>query len=96
MFLCVYITENLTCSNNPTTLVKRLQQHLYFLRWPRKIIKSVLTSCITAWYMNHSVHDCYALQRVVKTAWYITGTVLPPIQDNYSKQCLRKAPIIIR
>jgi hypothetical protein len=33
---------------------------------------------------------------VVKTAQYLTGTVLPPIQDFYSKRCLRKARSIIK
>jgi hypothetical protein len=35
-------------------------------------------------------------QWVVKTAQYITGTVLPPIQDIYSKRCPRKERSIIK
>jgi hypothetical protein len=49
-----------------------------------------------AWYRNCSVHDRKALQRGVKMAQYITGTMLPPIQDIYSKLCLRKACSIVK
>lgn len=52
--------------------------------------------CITARYGNCSAFDREALQRLVKTDLYITGAVLPPIQDIYSKQGLRKAPSIIK
>ncbi|XP_064792399.1 protein eyes shut homolog [Oncorhynchus masou masou] len=37
-------------------------------------IESVLTSCIMAWYENCSIYNRKAIQRVVKTAQYITGT----------------------
>ena len=42
-------------------------------------IESILTGCITAWYGNCSGSDRKALQRVVRTAQYITGTKLPVI-----------------
>ena len=53
-------------------------------------IKSILTSCITAWYVNCSASDSMALQRVVCTAQYITGAKLPVIQDLYTRRCQRK------
>jgi hypothetical protein len=95
-FLCVQITEDLSWTNNTTTLVKRVQQTLYFLRRLKKFgmlprvrskyygctIESVLTGCITAWYGNCSVHDRQALQRVVKTAQYITGIVSQPSRTS--------------
>jgi hypothetical protein len=101
-FLDVHITEDLTWTNN-TTLVKRAQQRLYFLKRLKKFgmppqvlskyycctIKSILTGCITAWYRNCTVYGCKALQRVVKMFQYIAGTVLPPIQDIYSKKGLQ-------
>ena len=59
-------------------------------------IESVLTGSIMAWYRNCSIHNRKALQRVMKIAQYITGTVLPPIQDIYSKWCLREARTIIK
>jgi hypothetical protein len=62
-FLNIHITEDVSWINNTTTFVKRLQQRLYFLRRLKKsgmpprvlskyyrcTIKSVLTSCITAY-----------------------------------------------
>jgi hypothetical protein len=35
-FLGVHITEDVSCTNNTTTLVKRTRQRLYFLRWLKK------------------------------------------------------------
>ena len=39
------------------------------------------TGCITAWYGNYSASNLKALQRIVRTAQYITGAKLPAIQD---------------
>ena len=46
---------------------------------------------ITAWYGNCSATDRKALQRVVRTAQYITGAKLPAIQDLYTRRYQRKA-----
>ena len=54
-------------------------------------IESFLTGCITAWYGNCSAFDHRALQRVVRTAHYITAAKLPAIQDLYTRRCPRKA-----
>ena len=54
-------------------------------------IEGILTGCITAWYGNCSASDRKALQRVVRTAQYITGAKLPAIQDLYTRRCQRKA-----
>ena len=43
------------------------------------------SGCITAWYGNCSASDSKALQRVVRTAQYITGAKLPAIQDLYAR-----------
>ena len=48
-------------------------------------VQGILTSCITAWYGNCSASDRKALQRVVRTAQYITGAKLPAIQDLYTR-----------
>uniref|UniRef100_A0A4W5P5V2 Alkylated DNA repair protein AlkB homologue 8 N-terminal domain-containing protein n=1 Tax=Hucho hucho TaxID=62062 RepID=A0A4W5P5V2_9TELE len=58
--------------------------------------ESILTGCITAWYGNCFTSDRKALQRVVGTAQYITGSKLPAIQDLYSRRCQRKAHKIAR
>jgi hypothetical protein len=42
-------------------------------------IESILTGCITALYGNCSASDRKALQRVVRTAQYITGAKLSDI-----------------
>jgi hypothetical protein len=42
-----------------------------------------------AWWTAQFLYKCKALQWVVKTAQYITGTVLPHIQDIYSKRCMK-------
>ena len=47
---------------------------------------------ITAWYDNCLASD---LQRVVRTAQYITGAKLPVIQDFYTRRCQRKALKIV-
>ena len=54
-------------------------------------IESILTGCITTWYGNCLDSDHKALQRVVRTAQYITGAKLPAIQDLYTRWCQRKA-----
>ena len=50
-------------------------------------VERILTGCITAWYGNCSASDRKALQRVVRTAQYITGLNLTAIQDLYTRQC---------
>ena len=43
-----------------------------------------------------SASDRKALQRVVRTAQYITGAKLPAIQDLYTRRCQRKALEIVK
>jgi hypothetical protein len=59
-------------------------------------IESILTDCITAWYGNCSASDRKVLQRVMRTAQYITGAKLPAIQDLYTRWCQRKALKIVK
>ena len=42
-------------------------------------IESILTGCVTAWYGKCSASARKALQRVVRTAQYVTGAKLPAI-----------------
>ena len=44
-------------------------------------IESIMTGCITACYGNCSASDRKVLQRVVRTAQYITVAKLPTIHD---------------
>ena len=85
--------------------MKRAQQSLFPLKKLKRLgmgpeiikmfyscnIESILTGCITAWYSNCSASDRKALQRVVRTAQYITWAKLPAIQDLYTRRCQRKA-----
>ena len=58
--------------------------------------ESIVTGCITTWYGNCSASDCKPLQRVERTAQYITGAKLPAIQDLYTRRCQRKALKIVK
>ncbi|KAK3561941.1 hypothetical protein QTP86_019064 [Hemibagrus guttatus] len=65
-FLRVHLVEDLTWSLNTSSIIKKAQQSVYFLRRLRKAhlpplilttfyrgtIKSILSSCITAWFRN--------------------------------------------
>ena len=109
-FLGVHITNKLTWSKHTKTVVKRARQNLFPLRRLKRFgmgpqilkrfysctIESILTGCITAWYGNCSASDRKALQRVVRTAQYITGAKLPAIQDLYTRRCQRKALKIVK
>jgi hypothetical protein len=98
--------ESLGQANHTKTVVKRARQNLFPFRRLKRFgmgpqilkklysytIESILTGCITAWYDNCSASDHKALQRVVRTAQYITGAKFPAIQDL----CQRKAQKFVR
>ncbi|KAK3574929.1 hypothetical protein QTP86_019809 [Hemibagrus guttatus] len=86
--------ENFNWSLNITSISKKAQQHLYFLRRLRKAhlpppiltmfyrgtIESILSSCITAWFGNCTVSDRKILQRIARTT-EIIDVSLPSITD---------------
>ena len=80
-FLGVHITNKLTWSKHTKTVVK----------FYSCTIERILTGYITTWYGSCSSSDYKAIQRVVRTAQYITGAKLPAIQDLYTRRCQRKA-----
>ncbi|KAI4904352.1 hypothetical protein NFI96_032396 [Prochilodus magdalenae] len=108
-FLGVHLAEDLTWSLNTSTITKKAQQRLYFLRRLRKAhlpppilttfyrgtIESILSSCITAWFGNCTASDRKSLQRVVRTAEKIICVSLPTITDIYTTRCIRKATSIV-
>ncbi|KAI4894811.1 hypothetical protein NFI96_012377 [Prochilodus magdalenae] len=108
-FLGVHLAEDLTWSLNTSTITKKAQQRLYFLRRLRKAhlpppilttfyrgtIESILSSCSTAWFGNCTASDRKSLQRVVRTAEKIIGVSLPTITDIYTTRCIRKATSIV-
>ncbi len=109
-FLGVHITENLTWTTNVTSLKKKGQHRLHFLRrlkraslpppilttFYRGTIESVLTTCITVWYGNCSAADRKTLQWTVNTAAKIIGAPLPSILDIFLAQCSSKASSIVK
>ncbi|KAL0157219.1 hypothetical protein M9458_048465, partial [Cirrhinus mrigala] len=109
-FLGVHITEDLTWTTNVTSLNKKGQQCLHFLRrlkraslpppilttFYRGTIGSVLTSCITVWYGNCSAADRRTLQPTVNTAAKIIGAPLPSILDIFLARCSSKASSILK
>ncbi|KAI4876824.1 hypothetical protein NFI96_006328, partial [Prochilodus magdalenae] len=81
-FLGVHLSNNLTWTNNTSSLVRKAHQQLYFLRRLRRaglgssvltsfyrcVVESVLCSSINVWHGSCSAADRKALQRVVKAA----------------------------
>ncbi|KAK3539814.1 hypothetical protein QTP70_013300 [Hemibagrus guttatus] len=107
--LGVHLAENFPWSLNTTSITKKAQQHLFFLRRLRKAhlpppiltmfyrgtIESVLSSCITDWFGNCTISDRKILQRIVRTAEKIIGVSLPSITDMYTTRCIHKANSIV-
>ncbi|KAI5614754.1 gastrula zinc finger protein XlCGF28.1-like, partial [Silurus asotus] len=108
-FLGVLLADNLTWSLNTSSITKKAQQRLFFLRRLRKAhlpppvltmfyrgtIESIVSSCITAWFGNCTVSDRKTLQRIVRTAEKIIGVSFPSIMDIYTTCCIRKAHSIV-
>ncbi|KAK3533137.1 hypothetical protein QTP70_008809 [Hemibagrus guttatus] len=108
-FLSVHLAEDLIWSLNTSSITKKAQQQLYFLQRLRKAhipppilttfyrgtIESILSSCITAWFVNCTVSDHKTLQRIVRTAEKIFGVSSPSITDIYSTRCICKANSIV-
>ncbi|KAK1794392.1 hypothetical protein P4O66_011272 [Electrophorus voltai] len=109
-FLGVHIAENLTWTLNTSSITKRAQQRLYFLRklreahllspilttFYRGTIESILSSCIITWFGNCTVFDRKTLQRIVRTAEKIIGVSLPSITNIYITRCIRKTTNIVK
>ncbi|KAI4896082.1 hypothetical protein NFI96_027212 [Prochilodus magdalenae] len=97
-FLGVHLAEDLTWSLNTSTITKKAQQRLYFLRRLRKAhlpppilttfyrgtIESILSSWITAWFGNCTASDRKSLQWVVRTAEKIIGVSLSPPSQTFT------------
>ncbi|KAK3521917.1 hypothetical protein QTP70_020034, partial [Hemibagrus guttatus] len=76
-FLGTHISEDLSWTTNTSSLVKKAHQCLFFLNTLKKnhlsstilvnfyrcTIESILTNCITVWYVNCSVANRKALQQ---------------------------------
>ncbi|TWW68283.1 hypothetical protein D4764_19G0000810 [Takifugu flavidus] len=104
-FLGTTITRDLKWEPTISSLIKKAQQRMFFLRQLRKlklpprmlaqfytaIIESILTSSITVWFAGAIVRDKLRLQRVVRAAEKVIGCRLPSIQDLYISRTRRCA-----
>ena len=77
-YLGAHITEDFSWDIHTSTVIRKAQQCLYFLRRPRKArllqnllvnfyqctVENILTYCITAWYASCTRKEQKALQRV--------------------------------
>ncbi len=102
--------EDLSWGNIITLAVGKAQQRLFFLRklkkanLPQKLmlnfyncaIHSVLTYGLLVWLSSCTTGEQQMIQRVVKTAGKIIGTVLPEASTVYTSRCLRRTHNIIR
>nr|XP_049595883.1 uncharacterized protein LOC125980593 [Syngnathus scovelli] len=107
-YLGVHISDRISWSENITTIVKKAQQRLHFLRvlrrynlntdllltFYRSSIESLLTYCIVVWFGSSTAADREKLQRVVKAAQRIIGRPLPSLTDIYTTRCLSRAKAI--
>ncbi|KAK3557065.1 hypothetical protein QTP70_024451, partial [Hemibagrus guttatus] len=89
------ITKELKWAQNISSLTKKAQQRMYFLRQLKKfllpvkmlvnfytaIIESVLTSSITVWFAAATARDKAKLQRVIHSAEKMIGCSLPSLQE---------------
>ncbi|KAK3562375.1 hypothetical protein QTP86_033422, partial [Hemibagrus guttatus] len=90
-FLGVHLAEDLTWSLNTTSISKKAQQRLYFLR---RLRKAHLPPPILTMFYRGTISDRKTLQRIVSTAEKI-GLSLPYITDMYTTRCIRKANSIV-
>ncbi|XP_071326651.1 uncharacterized protein [Trachinotus anak] len=108
-FLGTTITQDLKWELNISSLIKKAQQRMYFLRQLKKfnlprtmmvnfytsIIESILTSSITIWYAAATERDNNRLQRIIHSAEKVIGCNLPSLQDLYASRTLRRAGKIV-
>ena len=104
-FLGTTITRDLKWEPTISSLLKKAQQRMFFLRQLRKlklppkmlvqfytaIIESILTTSITVWFAGATARDRLRMQRVVRAAEKVIGCRLPSIQDLYISRTRRRA-----
>ena len=96
-FLDTIINKHLKWEDNITSLAKKAQQRMIFLRQLRKfgvsrkiliqfyraVTESVLTFSITVWFGSASVHDKILLDGIVRVASKLRGCELPSLESIY-------------
>ena len=105
-FLGTIISQDLKWELNTSSLIKKAQQRMYFLRQLKKfnlpktmmvhfytaIIESILTSSITIWYAAATAKDKGRLQSAEEK---VIDCNLPSLQDLYTSRTLRRAGKIV-
>ncbi|KAF7696960.1 gastrula zinc finger protein XlCGF28.1-like [Silurus meridionalis] len=90
-FLGVHLADNLNWPLNTSSITKKAQQHLYFLR---KLRKAHLPppSCITAWFGNCTVSDRKTLQRIVRGQLRRSSESLSPLLWTFTPNTASAKP----
>ncbi|KAK0137744.1 hypothetical protein N1851_026048 [Merluccius polli] len=85
---------------NISSLIKKAQQKMYFLRQLKKFnlpktMMSILTSTIIIWYAAATAQDKGRLQHIIRSAEKVIGCNLPSLQDLHASRTLRGAGKIV-
>ncbi|XP_078787170.1 uncharacterized protein LOC144983764 [Oryzias latipes] len=108
-FLGTIISQDLKWEQNISSITKKVQQRMYFLRQLKKfhlpekmlvdfytaIIESTLTSSITVWFAAATARDKAKLQRVIHSAEKVIGCHLPSLQELHISRTWRRAARIV-
>ncbi|KAF7710110.1 hypothetical protein HF521_008982, partial [Silurus meridionalis] len=97
-FLGVHLAKNFTWSLNTSSITKKAQQRLFFLRSLRKACLSLYPDHVLQ--RDHSehpeqLHHCLVWELHSWTAEKIIGVSLPYITDIYTTHCIHKANRIL-
>ena len=108
-FLGTVLSATLAWDEHCSTVVRKAQQRLYFLRQLKKFrarkrlllqfyrstVESVLGFAITNWYGGASEEDKGRLEKVVSCAAKVVGCELPSLLDLYHRRASKRANNII-
>ena len=108
-FLGIIISQDLKWELNISSITKKAQQRMFFLRQLKKfnlpktmivhfytsIIESILTSSISIWYAAATAKDKGRLQRIIRYSEKVIGCNLPSLQDLYASRIRRRAGKIV-
>uniref|UniRef100_A0AAQ4RZY3 Reverse transcriptase domain-containing protein n=1 Tax=Gasterosteus aculeatus aculeatus TaxID=481459 RepID=A0AAQ4RZY3_GASAC len=108
-FLGSIITQDLKWELKISSITKKAQQKLFFLRQLKKfnlpktmmihfymaIIEPIFCSSITIWYAAATDKDKGRLQRVIRSAERVIGCNLPSLQDFFASRSLKRAKKIV-
>ena len=83
------------CVKVSTTVLRTLRKaglrQQLLVSFYRCTMESIITNCISVWYISCKAADRKALQRVISRAQKIIGTQLPALEDVYNSRCQKKA-----